>query len=235
MKITNKALIFPAAALAASAFFSHLQNEEEFIKQASTLTSSVQAAGDLAANYGSLWVKSNDPAKVGNHLEDLHFAESDAGGYGTHFYQKNPFLIQREMAEMLSDRQAGFKIRLSSDNPMNPSNKSSEAEARAIRQFKDNPKLSFVNQAGLFSTPIKAKASCLKCHDTPERAPSFLLNNYGSKNGYGYKEGDVVGVLSVSRRQSVGLLGCYNIATWLQGVAAAICLVLALSRRSDQK
>ncbi|WP_434999548.1 diguanylate cyclase domain-containing protein [Vibrio scophthalmi] len=40
--------------------------------------------------------------------------------------------------------------------------------------------------------------SCLRCHSTPDKAPSVQLDMYGSDNGFGYNLGDLYGVKYMS-------------------------------------
>ena len=51
--------------------------------------------------------------------------------------------------------------------------------------------------------PIVAKERCMRCHSAPEKAPSELIERYGTKNGFGRKVGEVIGTLTVSVPASV--------------------------------
>ena len=46
--------------------------------------------------------------------------------------------------------------------------------------------------------PISADKPCLDCHDRPRTAPPSLIRHYGSANGFGWKENEVIGAQIVS-------------------------------------
>jgi methyl-accepting chemotaxis protein len=41
---------------------------------------------------------------------------------------------------------------------------------------------------------IIKEESCLRCHGNPKRAPKSMLKQYGSKNGFGWKKNEIVGI-----------------------------------------
>jgi hypothetical protein len=47
---------------------------------------------------------------------------------------------------------------------------------------------------------VVAQASCLRCHDNPDKAPEFIRTNaqFNGGGGYGYVEGKPAGLISVS-------------------------------------
>ena len=46
--------------------------------------------------------------------------------------------------------------------------------------------------------PISADKPCLECHDRARTAPPALIRRYGSANGFGWKEGEIIGAQIVS-------------------------------------
>lgn len=72
-----------------------------------------------------------------------------------------------------------YSFREASLNPLNEKNRASAFEAQLIERFKADPQLK--EQAGFqmvegqeqfyVARPILVEKSCLRCHDTPERAP----------------------------------------------------------------
>jgi HAMP domain-containing protein len=48
-----------------------------------------------------------------------------------------------------------------------------------------------------YSQPIYVQESCLKCHGDPKGAPADVIAKYGDKRAFGYKVGDVRGIISV--------------------------------------
>ena len=119
----------------------------------------------------------------------------------TTFHQKNPALIQREMSQITEKSSAKAKFRMTSDKFMNPDNAPNLFEMtalEAIRAKKDSNEFFQASDSELnYARGITAKASCMKCHDTPEKAPKAVREKYPSLRGYGYKEGEVIGVISV--------------------------------------
>ena len=105
-------------------------------------------------------------------------------------------IISKKFSDINKDH---IKIKTVSDNPRNPKNKADPYELSAIKTFKSNPsKKEYFKEYKNFyqyAIPLKIKAPCLKCHGKIENAPSFIQKNY--KNAYGYKIGDIRGVLSI--------------------------------------
>jgi protein-histidine pros-kinase len=48
------------------------------------------------------------------------------------------------------------------------------------------------------ASPLRAGKSCLDCHSTPEAAPPEMIKLYGSNNGFGWKQDEVIGAQIVS-------------------------------------
>jgi protein-histidine pros-kinase len=48
------------------------------------------------------------------------------------------------------------------------------------------------------ASPIQAKKSCLECHSTPDAAPAAMIKLYGTANGFGWKENEIIGAQIVS-------------------------------------
>jgi Protein of unknown function (DUF3365) len=77
------------------------------------------------------------------------------------------------------------------------------------------------------SAPIKVDdKSCLECHGTPDRAPLEMVKLYGGVNGFGWKEGDVIGsqIVSVPAAVSekIADTAFQSLLAWLIGIAALI-------------
>jgi hypothetical protein len=93
-------------------------------------------------------------------------------------------------------------------NPTNLRDKADDFETKLVKEFRSNPNLREVKgyrSNGLFYTakPLTiTKASCLRCHSTPDRAPKSQIASYGSTNGFGWKLNEIVGaqVVTVSAK-----------------------------------
>ena len=73
----------------------------------------------------------------------------------------------------------------------------------------------------VLARPLKAGSqACLSCHSTPEAAPATMVALYGAQNGFGWKQGEVVGAQVVSIPLGVPLGRAYQ---------ALFCFMLALA------
>lgn len=122
-------------------------------------------------------------------------------------------------------------------NPTNPANRTVDWEADMVNAYKSNAQQKELvvereTPTGRFlylSQPIVVNdASCLVCHDTPERAPASMLALYGSSNGFGWKLKDVIGAQIVSIPMEVPLAHARHAFYLLVGSLAAVLLVVGI-------
>ncbi len=91
-------------------------------------------------------------------------------------------------------------------NPTNPRDRAVDWEADIVSFFRNNPdKKDFSGERDTpmgpslyLARPIKALASCLVCHSTPEVAPPGMVKVYGNMNGFGWKADEIIGAQIVS-------------------------------------
>jgi HAMP domain-containing protein len=110
-------------------------------------------------------------------------------------------VFTRHTAVHFNKLRPNYYIKVASDNPLNPDNKTLTLEQEILDYFRahtDEKKLireGFINGKKflLSSTPSISKESCNICHSTPENAPKQIVEMYGTKSGYGYEKGDIVG------------------------------------------
>jgi protein-histidine pros-kinase len=96
-------------------------------------------------------------------------------------------------------------------NPTNPRDRAVDWEADIVNAFRNKPDLktlsgerdSAIGAALYFAQPIRATGACLECHSTPDVAPKPMLARYGSANGFGWKEGEVIAAQVISLPLSV--------------------------------
>ncbi len=98
-------------------------------------------------------------------------------------------------------------IRTVSDRPRNPLNVANADEKKMLAYFRTHPheedKSVRRGDAYYYYRPLRITKSCLKCHGRREDAPTYIRNNY--TQAYGYKEGEIRGLISVRiAEQSVG-------------------------------
>jgi HAMP domain-containing protein len=170
--------------------------------QAETVADNVDAFGNWVAQYGRVWVKDNDKSYLG-HMPV--FQNEDTTGSApkltpVNFYSKNPALAQREFSEVVEKSQSPAKFRLTSHNVMNPNNKPDGFEDGALRHIREEGLTEFyeLTPAGFrYARAVHHKASCIACHGDPGAAPNDVKVRYGTQNGFGFKEGEVAGIISV--------------------------------------
>lgn len=172
----------------------------ELQRQAREMADNVDAFGKWVSQYGRVWVK--DKAETA-FLSEMSFVTDgrDAPGTAVSFYSKNPALAQREFSEVVAKSTTSARFRVTSDNWMNPANKPDPWEARAITAIKNEGLDEYnqiVNGRYRYARKIVDSASCIACHGDPADAPADVTRRYGRERGYGFKTGDVAGIISVS-------------------------------------
>ncbi len=146
------------------------------------------------ARTGMIWVDRLAP-------EFQEFLASRDDGQGGEIYGKNPALATRELSILANATASRATFRVTSDEYRHPDNAPDEFESQAIRAFKKNRQLGYFESydkgSYRYARPIFVKKTCLKCHGDPEDAPKEVLEKYGSEKAFGYKEGDIRGIISV--------------------------------------
>lgn len=183
----------------AGAYFLILQNiyNGELKSQAKTVVANVQAFSDWVSRSGRVWVKDGKQDFLSSE-EVISVADPEKH---FHFYSKNPALATREFSEVVAKSPSPAKFRMTSHNVMNPNNAPDAFEQRALEQIRDkklDEYFEFTETTFRFASPVYHKASCIKCHGDPANAPKDVLTVYGAERGFGFSEGDVAGVISVT-------------------------------------
>ena len=96
-------------------------------------------------------------------------------------------------------------------NPTNLEDRASDWEADLIHGLRDHPEEKQATgerdtprgEAVYLASPIVAKHPCLECHSVPSAAPKGMLAVYGTANGFGWKENEIVGAQIISVPMSV--------------------------------
>ena len=125
----------------------------------------------------------------------------DANAKVLEFYSKNPALATRELSELANKTATRATFRVTSDEYRNPANAPDGFEQASLQAFKSDKERKYndVLEGGFYrySQPIFVQQSCLKCHGDPKDAPPEVIEKYGNKAAFGYKVGDVRGIISV--------------------------------------
>ena len=118
-------------------------------------------------------------------------------------------------------------------NPTNPRDRTTDWEADIVNAFRsDAARTELIGertqgpiQALYIAKPIKiVDPSCLSCHSTAASAPASMIKLYGEANGFGWKQGEIIGAQIVSVPMSVS--EGTSIGTFYQIVGALVALAL---------
>ena len=92
-------------------------------------------------------------------------------------------------------------------NPTNPRDRASDWEADLVNSFRADWAQSQIvgeRMQGAIpvlyvAKPIKINSpTCLTCHSTPSAAPASMIRLYGEANGFGWKQGEIIGAQIVT-------------------------------------
>jgi HAMP domain-containing protein len=106
----------------------------------------------------------------------------------------------------LRERHPEYVYREPALNPTNLRDRATDWEADLIQQFRNHPQTREIvgerdtptGKSLYRARPIRAEAKCLGCHSLASSAPATLLARYGSDNGFGWQQNEVVGAQIVS-------------------------------------
>ena len=194
-----------ALALVGAAFYLILDRiyVNQLKSQAETVADNVDAFGTWVAQYGRVWVKDDARSFLG-HLPVYQVEDGVAAGSSglkpIHFYSKNPALAQREFSEVVARSSSPSKFRLTSHNVMNPGNAPDPFEVAALQRIRDDGLREYFEltpDGFRYARALYHKASCIGCHGDAASAPRDVKLRYGTTHGFGFKEGDVAGIISV--------------------------------------
>ena len=125
-----------------------------------------------------------------------------------------------------------------SDNYMNPANSPDSFDRESIQMMRESGARQTWQVVGTqvrFARALVADMSCMRCHSSPESAPTSVSSKYrglpgGAKGGgYGYKVGDVVGITSVTVPHATPLAMLASQSVWFWVSAAVVLGLMVLS------
>ncbi len=191
----SKMLVFLALIIAISTIGYYMMlnhmHQNQLRNEARTVAEHVVAFRSWVARYGVVWVKD---------VKTEFLGQQDCSSTTT-FFSKNPALATREL-EHIANIDSHTNFRVTSDNYRNPKNIPDKFENSAIQWFKTNKshkeRYALVGDTYRYAAPLLIKKGCLKCHSDPAIAPKDVIDKYGDKRGFGYKLGEVRGIISVS-------------------------------------
>jgi protein-histidine pros-kinase len=123
-------------------------------------------------------------------------------------------------------------------NPTNPGDRATDWEADIVRNFVQYPERTEMvderdtptGRALYIAMPLKiVNPACLECHDTPDRAPRTVIEQYGSSNGFGWKVNDIVAAQIITAPMQLPIKRANNAFTAFMLSLAAIFIVLIVA------
>ena len=120
--------------------------------------------------------------------------------------QTVPAYAATELFAQLRKSYPDYSYKEAAPNPTNPRNRALSWEEDIIKAFKDNPDMKVfqgerdtpLGRSLYLARPLRAPKACLECHSTPSAAPPEMLAVYGTANGFGWTEGDIIAAQIVS-------------------------------------
>jgi HAMP domain-containing protein len=125
--------------------------------------------------------------------------------------QTIPFYAATESFNAFRHYYPDYAYKEAALNPTNPRDRAVDWESDVITQFRNKPSLKEligerstpVGSSLFLGRPIVAQQECLACHSTPDQAPASMIKIYGTSNGFGWQNHDVIGAQIVSVPTSV--------------------------------
>jgi HAMP domain-containing protein len=139
--------------------------------------------------------------------------------------------------KMVHQKLPDYTYREPTLNPTNLNDRAVDWEADIINGFRNDTSKSEavltrdtpIGQFLTLARPLKVGSqACLSCHSTPENAPATMVALYGSQNGFGWKQGDIVGAQVVSIPLAVPLARAYQALFWFMLALAGTFVVTVL-------
>ena len=143
-----------------------------------------------------------------------------------------------EYFKLLHKKYPEYSYKEATLNPTNPSDRATDWEADIVRLFRQAPDKTEVvderdtpaGRALYIAKPLKiADPACLDCHDTPDRAPRTVIEQYGSANGFGWKVNDIVAAQIITAPMQLPIQRANHAFTAFMLSLAAVFVVLIVA------
>jgi HAMP domain-containing protein len=145
--------------------------------------------------------------------------------------QTIPFFAAQAVLRGLPASYHDYEYKEAALNPKNPADRATDWQADIINAFQRSPeKQELITERDTPEGPTLNLArpvrlddeGCLSCHSTPERAPSSMIDLYGTEGGFGWKRGQVVGAQIVTVPMTVAFAKAHQLFLVLIGGMAAV-------------
>ncbi len=123
-------------------------------------------------------------------------------------------------------------------NPTNPGDRATDWEADIVRTFRQYPERTELlderdtpaGRALFIAMPLKiTNPACLECHDTPQKAPPTVTEQYGGDNGFGWKVNDIVAAQIITAPMQLPIQRANSAFTAFMLSLAAVFVVLIVA------
>jgi protein-histidine pros-kinase len=154
--------------------------------------------------------------------------------------QTVPAFAATESFNYLRKAYPDYEYKEATLNPTNLRDRAADWEADVINTFRNHPKQTEMvgqrdtpgGRALFLAVPITANPPCLQCHDRARNAPPAMIRRYGSANGFGWHEGEIIGAQIVSVPMAVPIrmadVGFRGLMLYLAGIFLATLVLLDL-------
>src|SRR5271155_2446335 len=120
--------------------------------------------------------------------------------------QTIPFYAANRIFSGLSKRYPDYAYKEAALNPINLRDRAVDWEADLINYFRNHAGEKEIvgerdtptGRALYLAHPIASEDTCLGCHGLPDQAMPMVVKSYGSVNGYGWKDKEIIGAQIVS-------------------------------------
>jgi HAMP domain-containing protein len=117
-----------------------------------------------------------------------------------------PFYAATQNFLHVREQHPQFTYKEATLNPTNPRDRAADWEGDIIQRFRNDAHAQEMigerdtpmGKSLYLARPIRVEAECLACHSSPSAAPRSLLTRYGSDNGFGWQQNEIVGAQVVS-------------------------------------
>lgn len=132
------------------------------------------------------------------------FIRSDTGEITEDTFKKVCGAVAKRVKEMTEKE--GVTIRHAAIKNRNPKNAATPEETKTIRMFQKDKGMKELwedftvdgKRQIRYTKPIYVEKACLACHGEKDSRPAFIKEKYPDDKAYGFKAGDLRGIISVT-------------------------------------
>lgn len=115
--------------------------------------------------------------------------------------QTIPFFAATTTFQQIRKTYPDYTYKEAALNPTNLRDRATDWESDIITHFRNAPSENelvrthegVTGESLYLAHPIRVEAGCLQCHSRPALAPRAMLTRYGTQNGFGWNQGEVIG------------------------------------------